>query len=98
LCHSGRVRKEGEAVPRIYPGGPGNAVDPLAYQRFLFAAASDPRFTAGNVMNQIAQIKRLSVADRMLYRFLLVPQTRRALLRQQEQFLWTRKRVDWGRG
>jgi mono/diheme cytochrome c family protein len=98
LCHSGRVRKEGEAIPRIYPGGPGNAVDPLAYQRFLFAAASDPRFTADNVMNQIAQITTLSYADRMLYRFLLVPQARRQLRRQKEAFAWTNKRVDWGRG
>jgi mono/diheme cytochrome c family protein len=98
LCHTGRVRRADDAVPRIYPGGPGNAVDPLAYQRFLFAAASDPRFTADNVMNEISQIVELSWGDRILYRFLLVPQTRRALLRQQEDFQWTNKRVDWGRG
>src|SRR5262249_37787740 len=34
LCHTARVRREGEAVPRIYLGGPGNAVDILGYQRF----------------------------------------------------------------
>jgi hypothetical protein len=66
LCHTGRVRKPGESVPRIYPAGPGNAVDPLAYQRFLFAAADDPRFTSRNVLNQIAQIKKLSFVDRLL--------------------------------
>lgn len=98
LCHTGRVRKAGEAVPRIYPAGPGNAVDPLAYQRFLLAAGSDPRFTAGNVMSQIAQITRLSFADRVLYRYLLVPQARRALLTSKAQFEWTDHRPDWGRG
>ena len=85
-------------MPRIYPAGPGNAVDPLAYQRFLFAAAGDPRFTSRNVLNQIAQIKKLSFVDRLLYRFVLVPQTRRALLGQRAQFDWTKTRVDWGPG
>jgi len=97
FCHTGRVRKPGEAVPRIYPGGPGNGVDPLAYERFLFAAASDPRFTAGNVLREIDQITRLRLPDRLLYR-VLVPFTRRALLRQKAEFAWTDSRPDWGRG
>ena len=42
LCHTGRVRKPGEAVPRIYPAGPGNGIDPLGYQRFLFACGQRP--------------------------------------------------------
>jgi mono/diheme cytochrome c family protein len=98
LCHLGRIRKPGEVVPRIYPAGPGNAMDPLAYQRFLIAAGTDPRFTPDNVLNQIAQVTRLSVVDRLLYRYVLVPQTRKALQQQKEQFAWTQKRVDWGRG
>lgn len=98
LCHTGRIRKPGEAVPRIYPAGPGNAMDPLAYQRFLIAAGNDARFTADNVLNQIAQVTRLSFVDRLLYRYLLVPQTRKALQQQKEQFAWTQKRVEWGRG
>jgi mono/diheme cytochrome c family protein len=98
FCHTGRVRKAGETVPRIYPGGPGNAIDPLAYQRFLFACASDPRFTADNVLTEIAQVATLPYLDRLLYRLVLVPQTRRALLETKEGFAWTDTRVDWGRG
>ena len=98
LCHTARVRKPGEAAPRIFPGGPGNAVDPLGYQNFLFAVAGDPRFTASNVLDQIAQIKKLSAMDRMLYRFILVPQARRALLRSRSNFDWTKSRVAWGHG
>jgi mono/diheme cytochrome c family protein len=98
LCHTGRVRKPGEAVPRIYLGGPGNAVDPLSYQRFLFACASDPRFTGANVVNQIAQITKQSFLDRQLYRYLIVPQVRQAVLRTKANFEWTDRRPDWGRG
>ena len=98
LCHTGRVRKQGEAVPRIYPAGPGNAMDPLAYQRYLFSCASDPRFTGVNVVREIEQVTYLSTLDRLLYRFVIVPQVRRLLLQTKAQFEWTNKRVDWGRG
>jgi mono/diheme cytochrome c family protein len=98
FCHTARVRKAGEAVPRIYPAGPGNTLDPLAYERFLIASAKDPRFTADNVLSQIGQVTRLPLVERLLYRFVLVPQTRKAVLDQEQQFAWTNKRVDWGRG
>lgn len=98
FCHLGRVRKAGEVVPRVYPAGPGNAIDPLAYQRFLFACANDPRFNGKNVMSAIAQVTELPLLDRLIYRYLLVPQTRKALLAQDAGFAWTNKRVDWGRG
>jgi mono/diheme cytochrome c family protein len=98
FCHTSRVRKPGETIPRIYPGGTGNAVDPLGYEHFLFACASDPRFTGENVLNEIVQVTRLSVLDRLLYRFVLVPATRKALLKQKVQFAWTESRPAWGRG
>ena len=98
LCHTGRLRVPGDAAPKVILGGPGNTVDPLAYQRFLFAAANDPRFTGTNVLHEIGQIYDMGVFERELYRWLLVPATRRALLALEEQFEWTDSRPDWGRG
>src|SRR4030095_15758519 len=98
LCHTAMVRRQDEAEPRIYLGGPGNTVDILGYQRFLFACASDPRFTAHNVMHQIGEITRLSFLDRLLYRFVLIPVTRKTLLKQKEMWAWTATRPYWGRG
>jgi Cytochrome C oxidase, cbb3-type, subunit III len=98
FCHIGSARKSGDPTPHIYPAGPGTTVEPLAYERFLFAAASDPRFTADNVLREIAQITNLSLLDRLIYRFLLVPGTRKALLAQKDQFAWTDERPSWGRG
>ncbi|MDH3598978.1 MAG: cytochrome c [Candidatus Tectomicrobia bacterium] len=98
LCHTSRVRLPGEAVPRIYPGGTGNTVDILGYQRFLFACASDPRFTSSNILKALGQIVRLSFLDRLQYRYILIPATRKALQQQKEQFAWTTTRPDWGRG
>jgi mono/diheme cytochrome c family protein len=98
LCHTARLRRPGEAVPRIFLGGPGNVVDILSYQRFLFACASDPRFTARNIMNEIGQIAHLSFLDRLLYRFVLIPVTRKTLLEQKDMWAWTIARPAWGRG
>jgi len=98
FCHTARVRAPGQPVARIFPAGPGNTVAPLAYQNFLFNAASDPRFTGDNVIAAIGEIVRLSPIDRTLYRVVLVPAVRKALLEQKQQFEWTNHRPDWGRG
>jgi hypothetical protein len=98
LCHTASFRKEGEPVSHVVLGGPGNTQDVLAYQRFLFACASDPRFNSQNVMNAIGQIVSLPADEALVYRFLLIPGTRRALLKQKADFDWTDSRPAWGRG
>jgi len=98
LCHSATLRTTADAAPQVFLGGPSSTIDALAYQRFLFQAASDPRFTSGNILASVSQITKLSLIDRLLYRFVLVPQTRKALLEQKEAFAWTETRPDWGRG
>ena len=98
LCHSATLRTAAGDVPRVYPGAPSNAADILGYQRFLFQSASDPRFNSSNILREIGQIYRMSWLDRVLYRFVLVPATRKALLTQKEAFAWTDVRPDWGRG
>ncbi len=98
FCHTAAVRRPGEVTPRLYPGAPSHTADILAYERFLFACASDPRFTGGNFVNEIEKVHPLSALDAALYRFILVPQTRKALLEQKKKFEWTRSRPDWGRG
>ena len=98
LCHTTSWRKEGEVERHLVLGGPSNTQDILAYQRFLFACASDPRFNAKNVMNAIGQITKLPAHEALLYRYALIPQTRKALLDQKRAFEWTDSRPPWGRG
>jgi cytochrome c5 len=98
FCHTAKVRKSAdEPVPRLYPGGPSHTFNALAYQRFLFACASDERFTTKNLLNEIGQITKLSILDKLLYRF-LIPITRKAMLDQKADFDWTNSRPDWGPG
>ena len=41
---------------------------------------------------------RLSTLDRLLYRFAIIPRTRRALRELDQADAWMRSRPDWGRG
>ena len=71
---------------------------PQLYLRFLIACASDPRFTADTILAEIAKNYRLSTTDRLLYRFVIIPQTRRGILRLKDSDAWMNSRPDWGRG
>jgi hypothetical protein len=99
FCHIASYRLRPDDPPVLVPGGPSHQTAPQAYFRFLFAAASDPRFNASTILGEIAKNYRLPLADRLLMRFAIIPGTRRALQRaRNEQDVWMRKRPDWGPG
>jgi hypothetical protein len=98
FCHHTVVRTEANASPIIYAGGPSNIIDVQGYQRFLSNCASDPRFGPDTLLPAIEKDTPLSFVDRLLYRFAIIPLTRKALLDQKTQMSWTEKRPSWGAG
>lgn len=98
MCHTASVRLRPDAIPRLVPGAPSHQTAPQQYARFLMEAAADPRFTPGNILGEIAKNYRLSTLDRLVYRFAIIPATRRALLRLRGQSTWMHTRTEWGRG
>lgn len=98
FCHTTITRIAAEAEPVAYPTGPSNLTDVQAYQRFLAACASDPRFTPDHLLPAIEAVAPLSFIDRALYRFLIIPATRKALLEQKEIFAWSYSRPLWHAG
>jgi mono/diheme cytochrome c family protein len=98
FCHTTRVRTAPDAPPRFIAAGPANVTDPQRYARFLHDAAADPRFNAGDMLTEIGKLTSLSWRDSLLYRFLFIPGTRRALLRQREAFAWMREHPEAGPG
>jgi mono/diheme cytochrome c family protein len=96
LCHTATVRAAPTDAPTVYPGAPAHQAGAQEYMRFLVAAASDPRFTAGTILDEIARNVQLSLPDRLLYRFVLIPRTRRALLRLGNVERAAKR--EWGRG
>jgi mono/diheme cytochrome c family protein len=98
-CHTTSVRATPRDKPVFYLGGPSSRYDPQAYVRFLFACAKDPRFNADTIMKEINYIIRLSWLDRLIYRYILIPRTKRGLLKaEKDDYYWMSERPDWGPG
>ncbi len=98
MCHTSSLRTGPDALPTIVPAGPAHQTAPQQYLRFLYSTAADPRFTASNILAEIAKNYSLSLRERLLYRFAIIPITRRGLLQLKEQSAWMDHRPDWGRG
>lgn len=98
FCHTTAYRLDPAGPRTLVAAGPGNLIDPQAYVRFLHTVAEDPRFNAGELLKAIDGLTDLSWFQRMQYRLLLIPATRRALKRQKAQFAWMDKNPDWGPG
>ena len=69
----------------------GTQVDIQAFTNFLFTSADDPRFTADEIMPAIEKHQKLPLWESLIYRYGLIPLTKRALTRQAKDFEWTKK-------
>jgi cytochrome c peroxidase len=98
LCHTASARVTPDALPTIFPAAPAHQIAAQQYFQFLANAAADPRFTAGTLLGEIAKNHRLSLTERILYRLVIVPSTRRALLRLRDEHGWMEAGVAWGHG
>ncbi len=97
FCHTARWRERPGGAARIVPAGPSHQTGAQEYRRFLVACASDERFTASAILGEIAKNYRLSLLDRALYRFIIIPATRRRILALNRS-QWTHARTEWARG
>jgi hypothetical protein len=100
LCHASTYRLRGDEAPEIVAAGPSHQADTQAYLKFLFDCAADPRFNADTLLEAIGQDIELSLTDRLLYRHVIIPQTRKALLEQRARATWMQEsgRPPWGPG
>ncbi|MFW6175130.1 MAG: cytochrome c [Chloroflexota bacterium] len=99
VCHSGTVRDSPDSEPQIVLGMPATRFDLQAYARFLFASAQDDDFNADNIMQAIDRVNPdMSVLERMLYRYRVIPEVKGELIRQSKQFAWMDDRPPSGPG
>ena len=98
FCHTATWRATPQDKPHIVIAAPGHQMDGQKYLWFLYASASDPRFNANDILKEIDRATKLSWLDRLLYRYVLIPQTKTALLKQKEEAHWTTTRPYWGPG
>ena len=99
-CHAASYRTSLTENPVFVGAGPGHTLYLEGIFRFLVDCAKDPRFNADNMMREIKLVTNLSWIDRQIYRFLLIPITKKRLLERETQFAWMYRKdlPDWGRG
>jgi mono/diheme cytochrome c family protein len=98
-CHTGTLRAAPGQPRQIIAGMPANQMDLQAYARFLTACASDPRFTASNVIAAIEKENpNFGWFESVLYRFLAVPRTRKGILERATENAWFDARPPQGPG
>jgi hypothetical protein len=98
FCHATAVRGPGQANPTIIPTGPSHQLNSQAYIRFLSKCAHDDRFTADILLGEMTYDVDLGPLDKMLYRYVIIPQTRKGIFELEKQYEWMASKPDWGRG
>ncbi|MCW8108934.1 hypothetical protein OPS25_10560 [Alteromonas ponticola] len=100
MCHTTPYRTSESSPPVYVIAGAGHTVDIEGMFTFLIKSAKDPRFNADNILDHIAMIHPLSFVDKLLYRFAIIPITKKRLSEREAQFAWMFREdfPDWGRG
>ena len=100
VCHTATYRASAEDIPVFVTAGNGHTTNVEAFFRFLVDCAKDPRFNADNLLTEIELVTRLSLFDRLAYRFLIIPITKKRLIEREAQFKWIYRTdlPEWGRG
>jgi hypothetical protein len=80
LCHTSERRLTGHETPRIAAAGALHPADIVGLADFFTKSASDARFNADTILQEIDLAYRLSMPERALYRFVLIPGSRQRLI------------------
>ncbi|MFP5506847.1 MAG: hypothetical protein ACLGH6_11670, partial [Gammaproteobacteria bacterium] len=99
-CHVASYRSRPDETPTLVVTGPNHTLDLEAFFRFLVDCAKDPRFNADTLMAEIELAADLDLIDRLAYRYLIIPITKKRLTEREAQFAWIYRHdfPEWGRG
>lgn len=89
LCHVTTVFTPPDPVPQIVPAVDGKTTDLKPLLDFFRKCAADPRFNADELFSEIESDTSLSLWDKVLYRYVLIPRTKKALLEDPAQVLFS---------
>jgi hypothetical protein len=98
LCHATQYRTQPDETPTIVAAGGSHTADIQGLLDFFSRAANDSRFSAETIMTQVDMAYRLGPVERMLYKYMLIPITRKRLREQGSEFAWADDRPRWGPG
>ncbi|HXJ14221.1 MAG TPA: hypothetical protein VNH19_18240 [Candidatus Limnocylindrales bacterium] len=80
MCHTTSSAAGPGEIPAVLIAAPGHTRDIQPLVTFYRQCAQDPRFNASEILTEVASATKLSLLDRALYRYVLIPRTKKALL------------------
>jgi len=89
LCHVMIRPTQPDQAPQILPAIAGKTTDIQPLLTFFQQCAADPRFNADEFFTEIDSDTTLSLFDKALYRYVLIPRTRRALLNDPARIIFS---------
>ncbi|MGH7766416.1 MAG: cytochrome c [Candidatus Binatia bacterium] len=98
LCHTSAIRTSEASEPQIFLGAPSTTVDVQRYLRFLGDCGSDPRFAPEKILREVKALYDLPLIEGLLYRYLVIPQMKKGLLKLKAQLAWMDALPEWGPG
>ena len=98
ICHVGTVRETPLSKPSFILAAPSTKFDVQRYAQFFFDCANDPRFTPEFILPEIEYNHHLSLLESAFYRYIIIPRTKKAFLKQEEAFQWMNNRPATGSG
>ena len=100
LCHTGTYRERPGGPREVVYGMPANRFRLGDYITFLRRVSRDDRFDADTLLPAIERRfpGRLNVAERALYRYLVIPETKKGLEELDDDFTWLDSRPAFGPG
>lgn len=97
-CHTGTIRQTAASPRVVMLGTPSHQLDLQRYARFLVGCTTGPSYTVDRVMAAIEAVAPLPRLDAAVYRYLIVPGTRREMAKMRERLGWMDQRPDFGPG
>lgn len=100
VCHVGTYRMPGEEERHYLYGAPSNNLRLYELIRFFIDVGRDPGFTADALMEAIDSdaVGGVNLLERPIYRYVVYPRVKSALLALGEQLDFVERQEDWGPG
>ena len=100
VCHTAAYRTKPDQTPTYFAAGPNHTSDVQGFLRFLTDCANDDHFNPDTLLAEIEQHTHLDWIDKLPYRFAIIPMTRKALLKRQQELAWMNRPgiPNWGKG
>jgi mono/diheme cytochrome c family protein len=98
-CHASTVRTDKDKPPMVVAGMPANTFDIMAFQKFFFGCAADPRFRKEYIMAEIDRLNaNLDLIDYYIVYPIAIAIMRERVLTLAGRFEWIYAQPDWGPG